>query len=184
MAQVLGNLGISLTEDIDRTEEHQAPNSSSSNHVFDLPDMEMPSPEGAEQPEAQFDENSPLEKLEHPDDTWNQLPIDQGGEDLEIPFGQKETAEKGNKRIIKLEHENKTLRKRVKKIKVLKQKVRRLKETIRQLKKKLEQANKSMRRINLRGLEYMEDIHFPEGNFTLILLKHKQNFMLLWNQLK
>jgi predicted transcriptional regulator len=96
-----------------------------------------------EQPEPQFDENNPLEKPEHPEDTGNQLPIDQGGEDLEIPLRQKETTEKGNNRIRKLEHENKTLRKRVKKIKVLKQKVGRLKETIRQLKKQLEQADKS-----------------------------------------
>jgi hypothetical protein len=149
MAQVLGNLGISLTEDTDRPEEPQAPTSPPSNSVFDLPDMEMPSspmresPEVAEQPEPQFDENSPLEKQEHPEDTGNELPIDQGGEDLEIPLGHKETTEKGNNRIRKLEHENKTLRKRVKKIKVLKQKVGRLKEKIRQLKKQLEQSDKA-----------------------------------------
>jgi hypothetical protein len=143
MAQVLGNLGISLTEDTDRSGEPQAPTSSHSNPVFDLPDMEMPSPEGTEQPEPQFDENNPLEQPEHPEDTGNQLPVDQGGEDLEIPHRQKETTGKGNNKIRKLEHENKTLRKRVKKIKVLKQKVGRLKETIRQLRKQLEQADKA-----------------------------------------
>jgi hypothetical protein len=44
MAQVLGNLGTSITEDTDRSGEHQAP-TSSSNLVLDLPDMEMASPE-------------------------------------------------------------------------------------------------------------------------------------------
>jgi cell shape-determining protein MreC len=42
-----------------------------------------------------------------------------------------------------LQHENKALRKRVKKIKVLKQKVGRLKETNRKFKKQLEQSDKS-----------------------------------------
>jgi hypothetical protein len=56
------------------------------------------------------------------------LPTDQDCEDLEIPLGHKETTEEGNNRIKKMEHENKALRRRVKKIKVLKQKVGRLKE--------------------------------------------------------
>jgi hypothetical protein len=49
MAQVLGNLGTSITEDTDRSGEPQAPTSSHSNPVLDLPDMEMPSPEGTKQ---------------------------------------------------------------------------------------------------------------------------------------
>ena len=62
MAQLLGNLGISLTKNKDRFGEPQAPTSSHSNPVFDLPDMEMPSFEGIEQPEPQFDENDSLEQ--------------------------------------------------------------------------------------------------------------------------
>jgi hypothetical protein len=54
MAQVLGNLGISLTKDIDRSGEPQAPNSSYSNLVFDLIDMEIPSTGGTKQPEQSF----------------------------------------------------------------------------------------------------------------------------------
>ena len=46
MAQVLENLGISLTKNLDRSREPQAPTSSHSNPVIDLPDMDMPSPEG------------------------------------------------------------------------------------------------------------------------------------------
>jgi hypothetical protein len=137
MAQVLGNLGISLIENADRSGEPQAPTSSHSNPVFDLPDMEIPSPEGIEQPEPQFDENDPLEKPEHPKYIGKQLPVDQGGEDLEIPHRHEEKVGKGNNKTRKLKHENKILRKRVKKIKVLKQKVGRLKETIRQLRKQV-----------------------------------------------
>jgi hypothetical protein len=48
MAQVLGNLGISLIEYTDSSREPQAPTSSHSNPVFDLLDTEMSSPEGAE----------------------------------------------------------------------------------------------------------------------------------------
>jgi hypothetical protein len=62
----LGNLGILLTENTDRSGEPQAPTSSHSNLVFDLLDMEMPSLEGTEQPEPQFDENDPLQQPEHP----------------------------------------------------------------------------------------------------------------------
>jgi len=51
MAQVLENLGISLIEDTDRLGEPQAPTSSHSNPVFDLPDIKIPSPEGKKQPE-------------------------------------------------------------------------------------------------------------------------------------
>jgi hypothetical protein len=105
--------------------------------------MEMPSPKGEEKLESQFEVNNPLEQLEHPEDIENQLPIDQGGEDLEIPLRQKEAVGKGNNRIRKLEHEKKTLRKRVEKIKLLKQKVGRLKETNRQLKKQMEQDDKA-----------------------------------------
>ena len=105
--------------------------------------MEMPSFEGIEQPEPQFYENNPLEKPEHPKDTMNQLLVDQGGEDLEIPHKQKKATDKGNNKIRKLKQENKILRKRVKKIKVLKQKVGRLKEIIRQLRKQLEWADKA-----------------------------------------
>jgi hypothetical protein len=143
MAQVLGNLGISLTENTDRSQEPQAPTSSHSNPLLDLPDMDMPSPEGTEQPKPHIEVNNPLEQLEHPEDTGKKLPFDQGGEDLEIPHRQEETIGKGNNRIRKLKHENKILRKRVKKIKVLKQKVDRLKETIRKLREQLEQADKA-----------------------------------------
>jgi hypothetical protein len=149
MAQVFGNLGISLTEDTDRPEEPQAPTSPPSNSVFDLTDMEIPSslmresPKVVEQPEPHFKENSPLDKEECPKDIDNEFPVDQGGEGLEIYLRHKETTEKGNNRVRKLEHENKTLRKRVKKIKVLKQKVGRFKEKIRQLKKHLEQSDKA-----------------------------------------
>jgi predicted RNase H-like nuclease (RuvC/YqgF family) len=45
-----------------------------------------------------------------------------------------------------LKQENKILRKRVKKIKVLKQKVGRLKEIIKELRKQLEQADKAYER--------------------------------------
>jgi hypothetical protein len=48
MTQVLGNLRISLTKDTDRTEEPQDLTSPPSNSVFDLPNMDMPSPEGEE----------------------------------------------------------------------------------------------------------------------------------------
>ena len=70
MAQVLGNLGISLAKDTDRFGEPQAPTSSHSNPVLDLPDMEMPSPEGTEQPEPHIEVNNPLEQIEHPEETW------------------------------------------------------------------------------------------------------------------
>ena len=60
MVKVFKNLGISLIEDIDRSREPQSPTSSHSNPIFDLPNMEMPSPEGAEQLEPYFDENNPL----------------------------------------------------------------------------------------------------------------------------
>jgi hypothetical protein len=42
MAQVLGNLGALIIEDTDKS----APTSSHSNPFLDLPNMEMPSPEG------------------------------------------------------------------------------------------------------------------------------------------
>jgi hypothetical protein len=60
MSQVLGNFGISLTENTDKSGEPQAPTSSHSNPVFDLLDMEMPSLEGTKQPKPQFDESNPL----------------------------------------------------------------------------------------------------------------------------
>jgi hypothetical protein len=144
MAQVLGNLGTSVTEDTGRSEEHQAP-TSSSNPALDLPDMEMPSPEDTEQPEPHIEVNNPLEQTEHTEETGEQSPADQGGEDLEIPHKQKTTG-KGHNKIRKLKQENKILRKRVKKIKVLKQKVGRLKEIIRELRKQLEQDDKAYER--------------------------------------
>jgi len=143
MSQVLGNLGISIIVDTYRSGEHQEPNSSHSDPVLDLPDMDIPSPEGTKHPEPHIEVNNPLEQLEHLEDTGKKLPFDQGGEDLEIPHRQEETIGKGNNKIRKLKHENTILRKRVKKIKVLKQKVGRLKETIRQLREQLEQAEKS-----------------------------------------
>jgi hypothetical protein len=44
MAQVLGNLGTSVTKYTKRSEEHQAP-TSSSNPALDHPDIEMSFPE-------------------------------------------------------------------------------------------------------------------------------------------
>jgi hypothetical protein len=60
MAQVLGNLGISLAEDTYMSGEPQDPTPSHSNPVFDLPDMEMPSSEGTKQPEPHFNESNTL----------------------------------------------------------------------------------------------------------------------------
>jgi hypothetical protein len=83
MARVLGNLGMSLTEDTDNPEEPQASISPPSNSVFDNPDVEMPSSpmreytDVAEKPEPQFNERSPLEQQEFPEDIGNELPIDQ-----------------------------------------------------------------------------------------------------------
>ena len=48
MAQVLGNLGTSMAEDTKRYGEPQAPTSSHSNPVLDIPDVEMPSHEQIE----------------------------------------------------------------------------------------------------------------------------------------
>jgi hypothetical protein len=48
MAQVLGNLGTSIVEDTDRSRELQAPTSSHSKPVLDIPDVEMPSHEQIE----------------------------------------------------------------------------------------------------------------------------------------
>jgi hypothetical protein len=57
MAQVLGNLGTSVTKNVRRSEEHQAP-TSPSNPVMDLPDIEMPFPEDATQPEPHIEVNN------------------------------------------------------------------------------------------------------------------------------
>jgi hypothetical protein len=84
MAQVLGNLGTSITEDTGRFEEHQAP-TYSSNLALDLPDMEMPSLEETEQSKPHIEVNSPVEQTEHPKETREKSPNDQGGEYIDIP---------------------------------------------------------------------------------------------------
>jgi hypothetical protein len=123
MAQVLENLGTSIAKDTDRSGEPQALTSSHSNPILDLPDMEIPSPEGTKQLEPHIEVNSPLEQTKQPEETGEQSPTDQDGEDLEILHRQKKTTDKGNNKIRKLKHENKILRKRVKRIKVLKKKL-------------------------------------------------------------
>jgi hypothetical protein len=120
MAQVLGNLGISIDKDTNRSEEHQAL-ASSSNPIVDLPDIEMPFPEETEQTEPHTEVNNPVEQAEHIEETEEQLLTDQGEEDPDVPQKQK-TIGKGHSRIKKLKQENKLLRRRVKRIKVLKQK--------------------------------------------------------------
>jgi septal ring factor EnvC (AmiA/AmiB activator) len=70
---------------------------------------------------------------------------DQGEENLDIPHKQKTTG-KGHNKIRKLTQENKLLRRRVKKIKVLKHKVGRLKEIIKELRKQLEKVDKAYER--------------------------------------
>jgi hypothetical protein len=60
MAQVLGNLGTSITKDTDKSGEHQEPNSSS-NPSLDIPDVEMPSLKYREQLEPHIEVNNPLE---------------------------------------------------------------------------------------------------------------------------
>jgi hypothetical protein len=60
MAQVLGNLGTSIDKDTNRSEEHQAP-TSSSNPIVDLPDIEMPFPKDTEQAEPHTEVNNPVE---------------------------------------------------------------------------------------------------------------------------
>jgi hypothetical protein len=60
IAQVLGNLGTSVTEDTSRSEEHQKP-TSSSNPALDLPDIQMPFPEDIKQLKPHIEVNNPLE---------------------------------------------------------------------------------------------------------------------------
>jgi hypothetical protein len=144
MAQVLGNLGTSVTKDISRSEEHQAP-TSSSNPALDLPDIEIPFPEDTTQPKPHIEVDNPVEQTEHTKETREQSLADQGEETFDTPPKQKTTG-KGHNKIRKLKKENRILRKRVKKIKVLKQKVGRLKEIIKELRKQLEQADKAYER--------------------------------------
>ena len=64
--------------------------------------MHIPSLEDTKQPEPHIEVNSPLEPTKHPEETGKQLPVDQGGEDLEIPHRQKKATDKGNNKIKKL----------------------------------------------------------------------------------
>ena len=66
MDQVLGNLGTSITEDTNKAREPQAPTSSHSNPVLDLPDMEMLSPKETKQLEPHIEGNSHFEQSKHP----------------------------------------------------------------------------------------------------------------------
>jgi hypothetical protein len=86
MAQVLWNLGTYVTDEIGRSEEHQAPTSFSP--TLDLPNMEMPPPEYTEQPEPHIKVNNPLEQIDHTKETGEQSLAYQGGEDLGIPHKQ------------------------------------------------------------------------------------------------
>ena len=61
MAQVLGNLGTSVTKDTSKYEEHQAP-TSSSNPALDLPDIEMPFPEDTTQPKLHIEVKNLVER--------------------------------------------------------------------------------------------------------------------------
>jgi predicted nuclease with TOPRIM domain len=141
MAQVLGNLGTSITKDTSRSE---AP-ISSSNPIVDLPDTEMPFPEDEEQEEPHNEVNIPIEQAEHIEEEKEQLLTDQDEGYPDISQKQKIVG-KGHYRIKKLKQENKLLRRRVKRIKVLKKKVGKLKEIIKELRKQLELADKAYER--------------------------------------
>jgi septal ring factor EnvC (AmiA/AmiB activator) len=83
-----------------------------------------------------------------------------------------------------LKQENKILRKRVKKIKVLKQKVGRLKEIIRQLRKQLEQADKAHEKKKSKRPRVQGRNPLPRRTVHTNSVGTQTNCMLLWKQLK
>jgi hypothetical protein len=91
MAQVLGNLGTSVTKDTSRSEEHQAP-TSSSNPALDLPDIEMPFPEDTEQPEPHTEVNNPVEQTEHIEKQRNNHWLIKVRKTLTFPINRKQQA--------------------------------------------------------------------------------------------
>jgi hypothetical protein len=75
MGQVLGNLGISIEKDRNKSEEHKAL-ASSSNPVVDLPDIEMSLPEETKRTEPHTKANNHVEQAKHIEEIEEQLLTD------------------------------------------------------------------------------------------------------------